>query len=86
MTREDIEQWTRKAGGFDATPEFLVKSAALVASAERERIKQAHAEFEAWHKSTHIQTLVRYGHTYKNMHVRNRWQGWLAAHGIKGET
>ena len=36
MTREDIEQWTREAGGFDATPEFLAKFSALVASAERE--------------------------------------------------
>ena len=36
MTREEIEQWTREAGGFDATPEFLAKFAALVASAERE--------------------------------------------------
>ena len=37
MNREDIEQWTREAGGFDATPEFLAKFAALVASAERNR-------------------------------------------------
>ena len=37
MTRKDIEQWTREAGGFDATPEFLAKFAALVASAEREK-------------------------------------------------
>ena len=36
MNREDIEQWTREAGGFDATPEFLAKFATLVASAERE--------------------------------------------------
>ena len=36
MNREDIEQWTREAGGFDATPEFLAKFAALVASAERQ--------------------------------------------------
>ena len=36
MNRKDIEQWTREAGGFDATPEFLAKFAALVASAERE--------------------------------------------------
>ena len=35
MNRKDIEQWTREAGGFDATPEFLAKFAALVASAER---------------------------------------------------
>ena len=36
MTREDIIHMTREAGGFDATPEFLAKFAALVASAERE--------------------------------------------------
>ena len=36
MIKKDIEQWTREAGGFDATPEFLAKFAALVASAERE--------------------------------------------------
>jgi hypothetical protein len=36
MNREDIEQLTREAGGFDATPEFLAKFANLVASAERE--------------------------------------------------
>ena len=40
MNREDIEQWTREAGGFDATPEFLAKFAALVASAEREACAQ----------------------------------------------
>ena len=38
MNREDIEQWTREVGGFDATPEFLAKFATIVASAERERI------------------------------------------------
>ena len=36
MTREDIENLTRQAGGFDATPEFLERFAALVAAAERE--------------------------------------------------
>ena len=36
MNKKDIEQWTREAGGFDATPEFLAKFATLVASAERE--------------------------------------------------
>ena len=40
MNKENIEQWTREAGGFDATPEFLAKFAALVASAEREEIAQ----------------------------------------------
>lgn len=38
MKREDIEQWTREAGGFDATPEFLAKFAALVEKAVREKI------------------------------------------------
>ena len=36
MTREDVENFTRQAGGFDATPEFLERFAALVAAAERE--------------------------------------------------
>ena len=36
MNKKYIEQWTREAGGFDATPEFLAKFAALVAAAERE--------------------------------------------------
>jgi hypothetical protein len=30
MTQEDIEQWTREAGCFDATPEFLERFATLV--------------------------------------------------------
>ena len=41
MKKEDIEQGTREAGGFDATPEFLAKFAAIVASAERERLTDA---------------------------------------------
>ena len=56
MNREDIEQWTREAGGFDATPEFLAKFAALVASAERERIKQANAP-EIERINAHIKEL-----------------------------
>jgi hypothetical protein len=36
MNREDIEQWTREAGGFDATPKFLEAFAKLVAEHERE--------------------------------------------------
>ncbi len=30
MTQDDIEQWTREAGCFDATPEFLERFATLV--------------------------------------------------------
>jgi hypothetical protein len=30
MTQEDIEQWTREAGCFAATPEFLERFATLV--------------------------------------------------------
>lgn len=37
------------------------------------------ADFEFWHKSMYTQQLERYAHTYKNAHVRNRWQGWLSA-------
>ena len=36
MDREQIIRMTREAGGFDATPEFLERFAALVAAAERE--------------------------------------------------
>lgn len=36
MTREEIIRMTREAGGFDATPEFLERFAALVAAHERE--------------------------------------------------
>ena len=36
MTQDEIIEITREAGGFDATPEFLERFAALVASAERE--------------------------------------------------
>ena len=45
--------------------------------------EEARVKFESWHKAEYVQPLERYGHTYKNMHVRNRWQGWLAANGIK---
>ncbi len=39
MTRDDIERITRQAGGFDATPEFLARFAALVAAPLQERIQ-----------------------------------------------
>jgi len=48
--------------------------------------EEARVKFESWHKAEYVQPLERYGHTYKNMHVRNRWQGWLAANGIKEKT
>jgi hypothetical protein len=35
--------------------------------------------FEEWHSANYVQTLEKYGDSYKNMHVRNRWQGWLGA-------
>lgn len=40
MTRDDIEKWTSRAGGFDATPEFLQRFAECVAEAEREACAQ----------------------------------------------
>ena len=48
MTGEDIEQWTREAGGFDATPEFLAKFAALVASAERKECEKIIWNADDW--------------------------------------
>lgn len=36
MNRDEIIRFTREAGGFDITPEFLDRFAALVAAAERE--------------------------------------------------
>jgi hypothetical protein len=51
MTREDIVEFTRQAGGFDATPEFLERFAALVAAAseakEREACAKVCDEFES---------------------------------------
>lgn len=59
MTREDIEQWTREAGGFDATPEFLAKFAALVASAEREACAKLADENAAYWAGYKIATAIR---------------------------
>ena len=42
--------------------------------------------FEKWQTENFSQKPIRYAHTYKNTHVRCRWQGWLAAHDIKGEA
>jgi len=35
--------------------------------------------FEDWHSANYLQPLEKYGDSYKNMHVRNRWQGWIGA-------
>jgi len=56
---------------------------ALAKQEQGEPEDKTRTEFESWHKAKYVQPLERYAHTYKNMHVRNRWQGWLAAHGIK---
>jgi hypothetical protein len=40
---------------------------------------QEPVEFEDWHSANYVQPLEKYGDSYKNMHVRNRWQGWLGA-------
>ena len=60
MTRKDIEQWTREAGGFDATPEFLAKFAALVASAEREAIAKM---VEPWLLPEYVEKIRARGNT-----------------------
>lgn len=44
MTREDIVEFTRQAGGFEATPEFLERFAALVAAASEAKEREACAK------------------------------------------
>jgi hypothetical protein len=44
------------------------------------------SKFEQWHGANFVQPLDLYNNSYRNMHVRNRWQGWVAAHGIKENT
>jgi hypothetical protein len=56
---------------------------ALAKQEQGEPEDKTRTKFESWHKAEYVQPLERYAHTYKNMHVRNRWQGWLAALGIK---
>ncbi len=34
--------------------------------------------FEAWHLAQYPQHIARHGETYKNAHVRCRWQAWQA--------
>ena len=46
----------------------------LLAQPEQEPVA-----FENWHKANYIQNLEKYGDTYKNNHVRCRYQGWLGA-------
>lgn len=48
MTRDDIIQWTREAGGFDATPEFLERFAELVAAAVKPETSIAEAYRCGW--------------------------------------
>ena len=40
---------------------------------------QEPVEFEEWHKENYMQSLEKYGESYKNNHVRCRHQGWLGA-------
>jgi len=97
MKDEDLVKnlaWFREEAGLEsAYPVTHPMSMFIRAIAARERLKkrewvsltdeEARVKFESWHKAEYVQPLERYGHTYKNMHVRNRWQGWLAANGIK---
>ena len=46
MSRDEIIRMTREAGGFDATPEFLERFAALVAAPLKERIQDLYQQIE----------------------------------------
>ena len=48
--------------------------AELAAQPEQEPVA-----FEDWHSANYHQALEKYGDSYKNTHVRNRWQGWIGA-------
>jgi len=81
----DVAVW--RLGGSYRTQQAITAIKEALAQPEREWVgltdEEARVKFESWHKAEYVQPLERYGHTYKNMHVRNRWQGWLAANGIK---
>jgi hypothetical protein len=70
MRKDEIIRMTREAGGFDATPEFLERFAALVAAAEREACarvadkqdgdEEGDADVCIWSKSArHIAAAIR---------------------------
>ena len=42
--------------------------------------EQIKKEFEKWAKENYVQGFEPYGDSYHNVHTRNRWEGWLAAH------
>ena len=65
MTRDDIIRMTREAGGFDATPEFLERFAALVAAAEREKVAR-------WQIGSGYTT--GHGETIEDLLVELEWQ------------
>jgi len=86
LALEYLEESDNYLGSLDhSEPIAAIKEA--LAQPEHEWVgltdEEARVKFESWHKAEYVQPLERYGHTYKNMHVRNRWQGWLAANGIK---
>lgn len=48
MTKDEIIEMTRQAGGFDATPKFLEAFAKLVAAKEREACAEMCDTYEDW--------------------------------------
>ena len=61
-----------------STPQGREAYWALV-KAISEAEKQEPVVFEKWHETNFVQSLEKYGDTYKNSHVRCRHQGWLGA-------
>jgi hypothetical protein len=59
---------------IDHWQDRALKAEALLAQPEQEPVA-----FEDWHSANYHQNLEKYGDSYKNMHVRNRWQGWIGA-------
>jgi hypothetical protein len=67
---------------YDLTPLYTAPPAAQPTAEDSSVVAapvQEPVAFEDWHSANYVQTLEKYGDSYKNMHVRNRWQGWLGA-------
>jgi hypothetical protein len=77
-----LRQWEHWKQYALELQEKLVKyegGAPMVLNTTPPAAQQEPVEFEDWHSANYVQPLEKYGDSYKNMHVRNRWQGWLGA-------
>jgi hypothetical protein len=74
---ERLDGWLALRYGSGLTPQEQQVVTAIKQA--RSAPVQEPVAFEDWHSANYVQPLEKYGDSYKNMHVRNRWQGWLGA-------